>query len=98
MAPIAGDIVEILGAMEVADLRAEYWTNVDPAAADGSDSETLEQRAELVTQRLCLPAEREPEVAAALADVDPGYHRDVVTISWTPHQSRDQAPRSGIHH
>jgi SAM-dependent methyltransferase len=84
--PIAGDIVEILGAMDVADLQAEYWTNVgDRVAADGSDSESLEQRAELVTQRLCLPADREREVAAALADIDPGYHRDVVTISWTPH-------------
>ncbi len=87
MAPIAGDLVEILGAMGVADLRAEYWTNIDPAAADGSDSETLEERAKLVTQRLCLPVERESEVATALADVDPGYHRDLVTISWT---HRDQ--------
>ena len=90
--------MEILGAMEVADLRAEYWTNVDDSvAADGSDSETFEQRAELVTQRLCLPADREPEVAAALADIDPGYHRDVVTISWTPHRSREAAPQSGTH-
>jgi SAM-dependent methyltransferase len=83
--PIAGDLVEILGALEVCDLRAEYWVNVqDRVAADGSDSETLEQRAELVTQRLCLPVEREPEVATALAEIDPSYHRDVVTISWTP--------------
>ncbi len=85
VAPIAGDLVEILSAMDVADLRAEYWANVgDRVAADGSDSESLEQRAELVAQRLCLPADREPDVAAALADIDPGYHRDVVTISWTP--------------
>jgi len=84
VAPIAGDVVEILGAMDVPDLRAEYWTNFDPAAADGSDSESLDERAELVTQRLCLPAEREPDVAAALAGIDPGYHRDVVTISWSP--------------
>lgn len=82
--PIAGDLVEILGAMGVEDLRAEHWTRHDPSAADGSDSETLSQRAALVAQRLCLPEEREPEVAAALADIDPGYHRDVVTISWTP--------------
>lgn len=82
--PIAGDLVEILGAMEVADLRAEHWTVDAVTASDGSSVESVEQRAQLVTQRLCLPAEREPEVAAALADIDPGYHRDVVTISWTP--------------
>jgi SAM-dependent methyltransferase len=96
--PITGDLVEILGAMDVADLRAEYWEHFDPAAADGSESETLHERAELVTQRLCLPVDREPEVAAALADLDPGYLRDVVTISWTPQQSRVSAPRSGTHH
>lgn len=84
--PIAGDLVEILGAMEVADLSAEYWTLDVVAASDGASEETPEQRAEIVTQRLCLPPEREPEVAAVLADVDPGYHRDVVTISWTPRQ------------
>jgi len=97
-APIAGDLVEILGAMDVADLRAEYWMNVqDRVAADGSDSETLEERAELVTQRLCLPVDREHEVAAALSDIDPGYHRDVVTISWTPHRSPGSALRSSTH-
>jgi hypothetical protein len=82
--PIAGDLVEMLGALEVRDLRAEFWTRDDSSAADGSDHETLEQRAALVAQRLCLPEERESEVAAALAAIDPGYHRDVVTISWTP--------------
>jgi hypothetical protein len=50
-----------------------------------------------VTQRLCLPVEREPEVATALAEIDPGYHREVVTISWTPHQSPGSAPGSGTH-
>ncbi len=84
VSPIAGDLVEILGAMDVADLRAEYWTHVDPAAADGSDGETLDERAAMVAQRLCLPVEREPDVAHALGDVAPGYHRDVVTVSWTP--------------
>jgi SAM-dependent methyltransferase len=80
--PIAGDLVEILGAMGVPDLRAEYWEW--DAAPDGTDHETLHERAALVTQRLCLPVDREAEVAAALADVDPGHHRDIVTVSWTP--------------
>jgi SAM-dependent methyltransferase len=82
--PIAGDVVEILGAMEVRDLLVEHWVMDDAAAADGSDHETLEQRAAIVAQRLCLPETREPEVAAALADIDPGHHRDAVTISWSP--------------
>ncbi len=82
--PIAGDLVEILGVMGAADLEADYWQLHDPAAADGSDDENLAERAAVVAQRLCLPVEREPDVAQALADVDPGYHRDVVTISWTP--------------
>lgn len=82
--PIAGDLVEILGAMGAADLEADYWQQPEVTAADGSDLETLSERAAIVAQRLCLPVEREADVALALADVDPGYHRDVVTISWTP--------------
>ena len=38
----------------------------------------------MVAQRLCLPVEREPEVALALSGMDTDYRRDVVTISWTP--------------
>ncbi|MCZ3389939.1 MAG: methyltransferase domain-containing protein [Actinomycetia bacterium] len=91
--PIAGDLVEILGAMDVADLRTDYWQQFDPAAADGSDSESLDERSALVAQRLCLSEAREPDVAAALTDIDPGYHRDVVTISWTP----GSASRNGTH-
>lgn len=97
-APSAGDLVEILGEMEAADLRAESWTHWDPAAADGSDTESLNDRAALVAQRICLPVEREPEVAAALADLDPGYRREVVTISWTPAAMRGSAPRTGTRH
>ena len=84
VSPIAGDLVEILGAMGAADLEADYWQLHDPATADGSDDEDLAERAAVVAQRLCLPVERESDVAQALADVDPSYHRDVVTISWTP--------------
>ncbi|MCZ3385883.1 MAG: class I SAM-dependent methyltransferase [Actinomycetia bacterium] len=93
VSPIASDLVEILGAMGVADLRAEHWTTLGLAAADGSDSESLAERAALVTQRLCLRVEREPEVAAAMAETDPGYHRDIVTISWTP----GSTPRNDTH-
>ncbi|HUV48614.1 MAG TPA: methyltransferase domain-containing protein [Actinomycetes bacterium] len=84
VSPIAGDLVEILGAMGAADLEADYWQLQDPAASDGSDGENLAERAAVVAQRLCLPVDRERDVAKALPDVDPGSHRDVVTISWTP--------------
>lgn len=82
--PTAGDVVEILGALGAVDLNVDYWTRHDPSAADGSDAESLEARAALVAQRLCLPPEREAEVAGALVDIDPGYHRELVTVSWTP--------------
>ncbi|MEO8106556.1 MAG: class I SAM-dependent methyltransferase [Actinomycetes bacterium] len=82
--PIAGDLVEILGLMGADALAADYWQQHAPAAADGSDHESVTERAALATQRLCLPVDRESEVAQALAEVDPGCHRDVVTVSWTP--------------
>jgi SAM-dependent methyltransferase len=85
-APIAGDLVEILSAMDVDGLQAEYWqlTEESPVAADGSNVESLHERAALVAQRLCLPESREPEVLKAVLTVSPDYHRDLVTISWTP--------------
>lgn len=88
--PTAGDVVEILSELGVTDLQAEHWVRHDPATTSGGDLETLEERAAQVTQRLCLPPERQQEVAEAIKDLDPGHHRDVVTISWTP----GAAPRS----
>ena len=41
------------------------------------------QDAALATRRLCLPREREPEVAAALAEL-PARSRRVATLSWRP--------------
>lgn len=80
--PAAGDLVEILSALEVGDLRAEYWMTEREAGFAGEASDRLPQ-AELIAQRLCLPSSRASEVAAALDDVD-RTHRDLVTISWTP--------------
>jgi len=80
--PLAGDIVEMLSEMGVGDLRAEYWARHDPVAGPTGKPENPADRAVLVTRRLCLPESREPEVAQVLADVDLGYHREVVTISW----------------
>jgi len=80
--PTADDLVAVLEELRVPGLVVRTWNRYDPAAADGSDSEDLADRAALVTQRLCLPAEREPEVAAALRQMDDGYHREVVTLAW----------------
>ena len=83
-APAAGDLVEILSALDVSDLSAEYWMTQREAgfAADAMDRMP---QAELIAQRLCLPSSRVQEVDAALDDVD-RTHRDLVTVSWTPSQ------------
>jgi SAM-dependent methyltransferase len=81
--PTVDDLVAVVTELGLRNLVVESWTRFDPAAADGSDSEELADRAVLVTQRLCLPQEREPEVADALREVDAGYHREVVTMSWS---------------
>ncbi len=81
--PTVDDLVAVVTELGVSNLTVESWTRYDPAAADGSDSEELTERAVLVTRRLCLPEEREPEVAAALREVDDGYQREVVTMSWS---------------
>ena len=91
--PIAGDLVEILSEVGVDDLRAEYWQSADREASgpDGSPVESSNERVALVTQRLCLPESREPEVAAMLREVEPEHRRDLVTVSWTPRTIGDDA-------
>jgi 2-polyprenyl-3-methyl-5-hydroxy-6-metoxy-1,4-benzoquinol methylase len=74
--PTAGDLVEILSALQLRDVRAEYWT------ATAHSTQRLHE-ADLIAQRLCLPSSRASEVADALETVDRD-HRELVTISWTP--------------
>jgi hypothetical protein len=57
-------------------LVVERWTRTEV------DGMTEQQRVELATRRLCLPVDREPEVAAALARVPHPATRPVVTMSW----------------
>ena len=47
------------------------WRNVDPA-----------QRAVFLTRRLCLPAERQPEVEEAIRRMPEPAEREVVTLVW----------------
>ncbi|HEX5018295.1 MAG TPA: class I SAM-dependent methyltransferase [Actinomycetes bacterium] len=80
--PIAGDLVEILSALELADVTAEYWTTRTEAGFPSDPAQRLEV-ADLVAQRLCLPSSRAQDVADALEHVDRD-DRDLVTVSWTP--------------
>ena len=88
--PIAGDLVEILSAMGVDELRAEYWQldRAEHLASEKSDDESQRQRSALTTQRLCLPTSREGEVLEALRALPADDRRDLVTVSWTPSRSR----------
>jgi SAM-dependent methyltransferase len=74
--PTADDFVAVLHACGVTSLVVERWERID---VDGL-SQT--ERVELATRRLCLPADREPDVAAALADVPRPATSPVVTLSW----------------
>jgi SAM-dependent methyltransferase len=77
--PTADDLVSVLHALGVRALVVERW---DRTEVDGL---TREEMVALVTQRLCLPVEREPEVAAALDQthrVPQPATRPVVTLSW----------------
>lgn len=53
------------------DVRVQRWERVSPQRRD----------AEWVTRRLCLPADRVPEVAAEL-DAVPARPRDAATLVW----------------
>ena len=79
--PTAGDLVEILSALGLPDVSAEYWSTQRDAGA--ATAEELQAHAEEVTGRLCLPVSRAPDVAAALEGIDQHF-RDLVTVSWTP--------------
>ncbi len=74
--PTADDLVAVLHEVGVRALVVERWTRTEV------DGMTEQQRVELATRRLCLPVEREPEVAAALAHLPHPATRPVVTLSW----------------
>lgn len=56
---------------------------VTPEVATWERPTAPRQDAALATRRLCLPPDREPEVAAALAELPPRSRR-VATLSWRP--------------
>jgi hypothetical protein len=48
------------------------------------EDEPVEEIVPHVRQALCLPAERDPEVAAALAENPPPPAREISTLWWDP--------------
>ena len=76
--PTSADFVAVLEEAGVAGLRVQQWERPEPA-----DDDPLDERAALVTRRLCLPAARTAEVAALLPDVSQSGFRLVETVSWS---------------
>ncbi|HUQ64155.1 MAG TPA: methyltransferase domain-containing protein [Acidimicrobiales bacterium] len=74
--PTADDAIAVFREVGL-DVESERWTRVArPADVDRS------QRVAFVRRRLCLPAERDPEVDALLPDASFQGPREVVTIWW----------------
>ena len=74
--PSADDLVAVLHEQGVRALAVDRWVRVE------SDATTSEERVSMVTRQLCLPVEREPEVAVQLADQPPLDLRRMVTLCW----------------
>jgi SAM-dependent methyltransferase len=74
--PTVDDLVAVLHEQDVRALSVDRWVRAE------AHSMTREERVALVTQRLCLPASREPEVAVQLADQHPVELHRVVTLTW----------------
>lgn len=80
--PTADDLVAVLHEVGLAP-QVERDRRVGPHRL------APDQRVHLVRKRLCLPADRDPEIAAALAEVDAHEDeadRDVVAVSWPSHR------------
>lgn len=74
--PSADDLVAVLHEIDVRALTVDRWVRVE------AETMTPEERVALVTRQLCLPADREPEVAVQLADQPTVELRRMVTLSW----------------
>ncbi len=74
--PSVDDLVAVLHEQDVRALSVDRWVR--------AEAETLSpaERIALVTRRLCLPPEREPEVAVQLSDQPPAELHRVVTLTW----------------
>jgi SAM-dependent methyltransferase len=76
--PTSADFVAVLAEAGVTGLAVQRWERPEPA-----DDDPLEERAALVTRRLCLPAARTAEVTALLPAASQSGFRLVETVSWS---------------
>jgi SAM-dependent methyltransferase len=76
--PTARDAADVLREAGLA-VRLEEWD--DPAPPREAAVDPAEQ-VRYTRVRLCLPADRDPEVAAALAGLGPAGPRRLATVSW----------------
>ena len=76
--PTARDLHEIARAMGF-DAQIEVWTD---EKCGGRNELSHADRVRFARIRLCLPADREPEVEQALADAGPNPPRELATIWW----------------
>lgn len=74
--PTAADAVEVLSGLGL-DVRQQRWErDLQMIGETGDDA------GRQIARRLCLPAERLPELRAVLADIPPPRRREVVTLWW----------------
>lgn len=76
--PTAHDLHAIARALGF-DAQIETWADV---SFGNRNAQTAEERVRFTRIRLCLPEDREPEVAAALALRDDSAPREMATVWW----------------
>jgi SAM-dependent methyltransferase len=79
--PTAADALAVLREAGLPARQVTWW---ESPAASRLAGVPFERQVEITRIRLCLPAERDPEVAAALRAQGPPPQRQVVTMWWDP--------------
>ena len=76
--PTAHDLLDCAREAGI-DAQLEVWVDTAWGARVGLP---MEQRVEMARTRLCLPADRDDEVAAAIAEFGESTNREVATLWW----------------
>jgi len=77
--PTAHDALEVI---REAGLPARLEVSREPGPTEGRAGVAADQRVAFTRVRLCLPPERDGEIAAVLAELGPRRPRDLATIWW----------------